>query len=149
MCQTGKSFLIDAENFLGLDLSYRSLHRAILVGRDLSGSNFEKTDLRGALLSNCHLVDCKFDNANLINADLDSSISIKATFRGAHLIGASFENANLKGCDFSDADVEFCRFLSADLRGAILNCKNIEQAIFSGCTWDLSTIFPRGFMPPP
>jgi len=66
------------------------LSAAHLVGLDLIGANFARTDLRkadlrGANLSDSVLTDARLDGANFFRAVLD-----RADLAGANLVGAQF-----------------------------------------------------------
>jgi hypothetical protein len=122
----------------------RSLSGADLREENLYGANLEGANLEGANLSGASLSDANLRNADLRNADL----------AGADLLGTDLEGANLKGADLSDVRLNGARLRGADLtnvvlRGADLYDANLIGACLLDAEWDRTTVWPKGFTPPP
>ena len=75
-------------NFVGVDLSYRSLRGTNLAAANLQGAVMIGTDISGALLAAANL-----RGANLFRADLRG-----ADLRGADLLDTDMRHARLTGC---------------------------------------------------
>jgi hypothetical protein len=127
-----------------VDLASTCLLAANLMGLQLVGIRMPFTDLRGA---------------SLTGADLHNAILIGATLGGADLSQAKLNSARISGCrcqkaDFRDADLRDADLRGADLAGADLLGANLEGALLADAKltdiyYDTTTIWPRGFQPPP
>ncbi len=90
-------------------------------GRDLSGYEFIKVDLRGVDLSESDLTGAVFNNSQLKNTDLHGAnmkdvLAYSTDFDEADLRDANFTNALLMESNFSGAMID-----GADFTDAILN----------------------------
>ncbi len=87
-------------------------------GKDLSGNEFVKFDLRGINFSESNLTGAVFNNSKLNGADLHSANMTDAlayasnfndadlrdvNFNGALLMESTFQNSKIDGADFTDA----------------------------------------------
>ena len=76
-----------------------------------------------------------------------------ASLTGANLTWADLINAKLIGANLTKADLSNAELIGADLRGAALSGAVLSGADLSGvdlkdATYDVSTIWPEGFVPP-
>ncbi len=90
-------------------------------GRDLSGYEFIKVDLRGIDLSETDLTGAVFNNSllegtNLRSAQMKDVLAYSTDFNGADLRDANLTNALLMESSFTDASIE-----GADFTDAIVN----------------------------
>lgn len=121
-------------------MSQRPFPHAHLSGATLIDTNFQRSDLSGADLSNVYargatFISSTMKGANLKDADLRSSDLTKAV---------------LDGSDLTGADLRYTRLFRASLRdvnltGARLDRADLLKADFSGATWtDGKTICAEG-----
>jgi uncharacterized protein YjbI with pentapeptide repeats len=94
-----------------------TLVNAYLGGLDLTYTNFEYTNLKGADLAGADLSYANFNGANLEGADLH-----KATLRHTILHEANLRNTNLNGADLSrtllcGATIDGARLEPSDIGG--------------------------------
>ena len=94
-----------------------------LTCMDLGWADLSRVDLPGADLSHCSLFQANFTDADLLEADLS----------GTDLRGAILRRVNLTGA----------LLVGADLTGADLTGANL-----AAITYDSSTRWPDGFVPP-
>ncbi len=115
-----------------------------LAGRDLSGVQITKGDLRRASLRETDLASARLYAVNLEGADLHGARLWHADLRranlgaadlsGVDLRGARLESANLRNADLRGADLTGARTTAVDLRGADLRAATL------GSTFDRSTV---------
>lgn len=130
------------------DFSGAQLAGAQLVGAQLDGIHLEAADLTAANLFGAHLNGAWLTGAKLANADVTA-----ADLRAAHLDGISAAAANLTGATLTGADLTGADLTRAELAGAELCSANLTQAILDSAdlavvSYDASTIWPDGFLPP-
>jgi uncharacterized protein YjbI with pentapeptide repeats len=101
-----------------LDLTGINAVGADLAGYNLQNTCWDRSDLRGAIVSDANLSDTTFANAVLQQANLDGVL--------AH--GASFASANLYGANVSQSDLSSANLLAANLAGALLQGTNLTDA---------------------
>jgi len=128
----------------GADLSEADLSGAFLHGADLSGANLIEARLSRANLSNANLSNAKLRYVDLIEARLRDANLSNANLTSAALWGANLRGANLYGANLSGAD-----FKGANLKGANLYGAKLRDVYTSWMKYDSSTLWPRGFTPPP
>lgn len=121
---------------------------AQLAGAQLDGIHLEAADLTAANLFGAHLNGAWLTGAKLANADVTA-----ADLRAAHLDGISAAAANLTGATLTGADLTGADLTRAELAGAELCSANLTQAILDSAdlavvSYDASTIWPDGFLPP-
>ena len=120
-------------DFTGADLRYADLRYAAYLPSanlehvDLTGANFERTDLsstnlsgvnlQGADLSDASLWWNDLSYANLSGADLSDAHLQHADLSYADLSYANLTNANLYGTDLSYADLSYANLTDADVTG--------------------------------
>ena len=98
------------EGFEGADLSGLS---AIGI-QNLRGGCFRGAVLYWANLARADLSGCNFENSDMCGAVLDDALAVNANFRGARLCRDNLGGAtSLQGADFTGAELE-----GADLNGA-------------------------------
>ena len=149
----------------GLSLAGKNLSGVDLSDLDLTGVNLrkamiEKTNFTRSILDNADLSEvigneAVFAKASLKNATLRRGILVKANFTKAELYAANLENALLKEADLSEADLSAARlgqtvfekailkkatlteanakmgyFLDADLSQAVFNHADLTKAVF-------------------
>jgi hypothetical protein len=89
---------------------------------DLSGVDWQRVNLRGAVLSDCDLTEANLSAAELAGADFSGALLSNVNLRGSNARRASFALANLSGADLRQAD----------LRGATLTRTNFSGALVEG-----------------
>ncbi len=135
----------------GKNLFEAKLENVNLRNRDLCGANFQmanliRADLRGANLTDA-LLSARLNRANLSGATLHGSNLIhanlaRAKLRDARLQGADLFEATLTNADLTNANLEGAKMEGVDFTDALL-----KGAILQNATYDLGTIWPRGFDP--
>ncbi len=101
----------------------------ILSNVDLSGTDLTGVDLSGAAL----------DGADLTNATLDGG-----TLAGTFFILATLDGASLAGADLGGAALDGASLLGASLTGADLTGATVQSTVWTGATYDETTVFPSG-----
>jgi uncharacterized protein YjbI with pentapeptide repeats len=147
------------------NLSYSSLHQAILVGADLRGAdltlaafvnaNLHQADLRQARLTGAAFMGADLATSDLQGVTLDGDFSRAdfacadlrgATFlphiqlTGARLANANLQKATLSGVDFSGVDLRDADLSWADLRAAKLNAAVLTRTNFTGANLQNSSL---------
>ena len=135
----------------------KTLRGAMLIDRDLSGTNLAGVDLRGADLSRANLtkanlVGARLEGTVLFGAQLDQAELLQADLRGANLSevsaqGAGFGRANLEGADCFNAKLAGATFTQANLRDTDLRTADLTGARVRECCLrgaDLSRSTLRG-----
>jgi hypothetical protein len=90
--------------------------------RELAGVNFERVNLRGALMPGANLRKANLKNADLSGADLMESNLEGAVFTGANLQSANMMGANLKGARLKKANLSETILYRADLKDSECVC---------------------------
>ncbi len=134
------------------DLSDTNLEGVDLRGADLERTNLGNTNLSGASLSFATLIDADLSGTDLSDADLSD-----AYLSGANLLEANLSNANLSGADLPRADLSSSNLTSADLSHVHLwytifawvdlrTVKGLDTAVHDGpSTVDIKTVvLPQG-----
>lgn len=88
---------LSESDFSGLNLSSARLPLFVAINTNLSGADFSKADLTGALLRGANLSHANLSGANLWEADLS-----KANLSGANLREADLSRAQLRGAILDD-----------------------------------------------
>jgi uncharacterized protein YjbI with pentapeptide repeats len=89
---------------------------------DLSGVDWQRVNLRGAVLNDCDLTEANLSAAELAGADFSGALLSNANLKESNARRASFALANLSGADLR----------GADLRGATLTRTNFSGAQVQG-----------------
>jgi len=121
------------ENSEVLDWSYQNKAKALLRKGRHSGSNFKRSILDSADLTEGDFSNCNFNKASMVEADLMKSAFDNADFRGADLRKARLNLSNFNNCKFEGADLRGIRGKYAIWRGsdwwnATLN-KDLEKVL--------------------
>jgi hypothetical protein len=112
-----------------------NLERASLHGASLRGADLSQADLSGASLSDADLRQADLKEAKLVGTDLSGCRMSEAKLVLANLHGAVLQRADLRGANLYNADLT-----GADFTDAI-----VEDTIFYGAKWHLSsTRWSRG-----
>ena len=99
-------------------------------------------DLRGVDLSGASMMD-----AYLSWADLTGAILVGTDLSYGDLTGANFTDANLENALLMDTTSMLVNFTRANLVGVDLRNAYLLSAVFTGATYDRSTMWPDGFDP--
>lgn len=142
-----------------VDLSFAQLEYANLAGYELTGANFQGSNLRNAAFIDCtngiipedrchlsNLAGADFSNADLSGADLWEVDLSRASFVGANLSGAELTLAELSEADFGNATITNASLgwnMTKDQIYATLSYRNrnlqgIDFALSNLSNWDLS-----------
>jgi len=161
-----KSTLVNA-NFSGADLQF-----SYLDGADFTGANFIGIRLRGASFdsgtkwpagfdplhagmygpgvdytgsdqSSQYLGDIDFTGANFTGVSLTNSVLSRSTLMNTDFTAASLKDALLDAVDLSGAILS-----GTDLRGADLSGATFSNTIVRSITYDGTTKWPAGYVPP-
>jgi uncharacterized protein YjbI with pentapeptide repeats len=130
-----------------IDFSHACLRGASFLAEtvaDYCDVNMNSSDLRSADLGLA-----KLENANLMGATLDDALIISAKLHGARLTYAHMWRAGLSGADLRGAHVANADLRSANLCNADLSDADLSGANLTDVVYDSTTIWPRGFQPPP
>lgn len=117
-----------------IDLSGACLRQATLVDAPMESAALTRTNLSYALLIGSNLSTAYCNQAVLEGADLETTNLSYADLESASLVDANLRSANLSG---------------ADLRGANLTGAVLRDTDLTGILYNASTVWPRGFSPPP
>ena len=107
----------------GVQLDHRQLEYAKLGGwnpgeaMDLTGANFEASDLTHALLFSSTLTNANLTGANLTNATLSESALTNANLTGANLTDAYLNSSTLTDANLTGANVTGTSLYDATSRG--------------------------------
>jgi uncharacterized protein YjbI with pentapeptide repeats len=107
----------------GANFARARMTDAKLSGADLSGANFNTTQLAGAIFSHAVMPGVDMTGADLQRADFTGGIVLH---------GANFLTASLQGADLTSAELIGADFTSAGLQGAILSHARLEGAKLGG-----------------
>lgn len=115
-------------------------------GRDLSGANLSKANLKKADLSEAKLSEADLTWANLSEANLGWAVLrganlTRANLSGAILLGANLSGANLSGADVSQADLRGAKLSEANFFGAYLSEANLSRADLSRANLSQANLF--------
>jgi uncharacterized protein YjbI with pentapeptide repeats len=135
---------LEGANLEGTDLTYADLGGSYLNKANLEGSYLSKAYLEGA-----NLEDANIRGANLEGAFLKDAYLNRVNLEGANLKGANLKGADLKGADLKGANLEGAGLYEANLEGANLEDANLEDAYLEGIKYNVKTIWPIDFTPPP
>src|SRR4051794_9534908 len=83
-----------------VNLQYRDLTAAYLIGADLTNALGYSATLSNADLSQANLTGASFSYATLSNANFSQANLTDADFGGAALSGADFTGAEMRGANF-------------------------------------------------
>jgi len=159
------------DNLRNQDLSKTDLSEVQFYKNDLSGTNFDCSELRNSLFEDCNLSNSSFANVTARCATFRECLANNANFSGASVTLAKFIDVSLLNGNFESADLRNCKFIatydseelvlhnasfcSAKLRdcefnGVFLKGVNFDQADLSfskfiDCKRDDQTRFPQGF----
>jgi hypothetical protein len=103
------------------DFSEKYLRGAILTGKNVSGSNFRRTDLMRANLDNACAGECNFLHANLYEASLENTKLARCNLSCVDLGRANLNNAYLGYSNFSGAYLKGASLVGANLSETVLN----------------------------
>ena len=101
----------------GVQLDHRKLWHAALAQLDLTGANFELSNLTSAHLRESTLTNANLSGANLTSASLGSSKLTNANLSGANLTSADLYNTTLTDANLTGALVRGAGFGSTTSRG--------------------------------
>jgi uncharacterized protein YjbI with pentapeptide repeats len=94
---------------------------------DLKGANFNFIDLQSAPLCDANLSGSYFEKSNLRNANLQNTIFIGVVFTNS-----DFRSSKLDGTDFSYSELKGANFSNCDLRNSIFDYSDICKAKLRG-----------------
>lgn len=122
----------------GHKLNYKNanLDGAILVGLNLTNTDFLNSSFRGADLRNSNLRTDRFVGLDMRGADLTGAYLCNSDLTGVDLSGANLENANLSYANLSNARLSGANLKGANLRGTSINQCYLEGADLTGVNFD-------------
>ena len=97
-------------------------------GRDLTGIDFRKANLKGANFSGANLTQANFYGADVTGANFENAVLVRATFDTANMQGANFQKSRLTGASVKNAVIDGADFLSSF----------VTDANFSGSTGNMN-----------
>ncbi|MEJ0024182.1 MAG: pentapeptide repeat-containing protein [Alphaproteobacteria bacterium] len=122
--------------FGGSDFSRSTMLRANVSNSVFDEANFARADLSHAKLTNGKFVHVKFSGAVMTDAEANGAVLDRADFTNADLplppSRASFAQASLKDARFLAARAQGASFLRAELRRADFTLAVLQRADFSG-----------------
>jgi len=110
--------------------------RCLLDGRDLSGAELTRAQLRDASFQRTILREARMAGADGTDARFVSADLSDAELTGATLREADFTRAVMRGARLARADLRRARMFRADLTGADLTGAELRGADFSGAVLD-------------
>lgn len=116
-----------------LDYTKRDLFESDFSGQNLSGSTFNKTNLRSSNLSNANLQRVSFFGANLDSANLEGADLRNAVLDSARLTRANLHNAILEGAFATNTKFEKANIDGADFTDVILR-PDVEEILCENAT---------------
>lgn len=119
------------------DLQDINLRGANLKRADLTGANLQGADLVGAQLGEADLTRADLRTAKLVKADFYQARLFKSTLSESNCSGAYFRKADLTQADFSDADLTKadlveCNLINGSLARATLVGADLSAATLHG-----------------
>jgi len=120
--------ILDNRNLSGADFNHSNLKDVSLISANLSMAKLYETQLAGAKLQ-----DANLSAADLTKSNLEAVNFYSANLFGANLEGAFIEAVNLKYANLEDADLDMAILRGADLQkanltDAHLRCANLRNA---------------------
>jgi uncharacterized protein YjbI with pentapeptide repeats len=114
-----------------------------LEGKDLTGADLSRLELRGANFRGALLERVDFAGADLRGADFTGAVLARADLTEANLSGAIFARANLgmarlvrvrteKGVDLTRAVLYRADLTGANLRGSLMEGVDLSEAVVAG-----------------
>ena len=113
---------LSGTNFNGSDLSEAELFKANLSGATLSKTDLSEADLSEANLIRANLSEADLSEAELFRTNLSEANLSKADFKQSDLTEANLSKADLTKADFSEAEL-----YEANLSGANLSSADLEE----------------------
>src|SRR5215218_661328 len=117
------------------------LTEAVFSRATLTSTDFRRSKLARAKLTEAELSFTRFEEADLSGADLSKAVGWKANFAranldhanlsGADLSRAIFVDAKIAGAKFSKSEMNRADFSRADLTGADLSKAGVARAVFT------------------
>ena len=107
----------ESENLVGLAGPAANFSKSVLVGANLSASNYRRANFSGSNLTNVN-----FSESDLVSAD----------FKGSDLTKANLANVNLSGADLEDAKLDHATLRNSYLIGAAALGARLNQTDLSG-----------------
>ncbi len=107
---------------------------------ELSGINFENTDLSGANLEWVALLNARLMGADLRGANLSESMLGESDLSEADLLGANLKSAELIGSKFRNAELSEADLSCCQLAQAIFDQTRMSKTNFTGSNM-VSTLF--------
>ncbi len=142
------NYAVEQKNF-----QKSNLRKALLMGVTLTEINLDGSDLRKANLRGCNLSNSSLIKANLTLSDLSKSVLTKVNFtrgildkvnlRDAHLEKTNFHKASLKQADLTEAYLFQANFSAADLRETKLAAEYPYEVYYDEQTCFDSSINPQ------
>ena len=128
-------------DWVGADLSGRSLDGISFAGAFLDGANFSNCSLKGANFNDATLSHAVFDNADLTSARLEGANLGGSSLRGAiltqaHCKRAVFDNALLEGADLKGAVLADCSFIGTVWGDANISGAQLDRSKLLGIRLD-------------
>ena len=108
----------EAKSFRGLSLCNLDISHSNLDDADLRGADFSGTKLDCSTIRNAQLGGARFLHADMLGCDLS----------GSYLDDADFSHASLNFADFSDCDLSLACFDGAHLELSFYNVKTVWPA---------------------
>jgi uncharacterized protein YjbI with pentapeptide repeats len=122
------------EGYGCLDLTSVNAVGADLANTNLQNTCWDRSDLRGAIVSGANLSDSYFGSANLQQANLDRVNAERAQFNSANLLNANLSQGNFTDANFLAANMTSTLLQGTDLDNASLVRANLQNAAAFGAT---------------
>ncbi|MGL5749124.1 MAG: pentapeptide repeat-containing protein [Paraclostridium sp.] len=99
---------------LNTDFSNKDLKRSNCYNTDFTGSNFDKTSLKGVQLKSCNFNQCTFKYSEFVASNLK-----KSRFKNIKFENTVFDSVNLENVDFENSTFENVTFVACDLSNTL------------------------------
>jgi len=108
----------------GINWQKANLKNAVLTQAELNQADFTGSNLERATIIKSIAKNSVFNKTNLEGANLSNSNFFEGSFRGASMINCHLELSNFYGVDFLDAQIQGSVFEGANLDRTILAMRN-------------------------
>lgn len=116
-----------------------ALKGASFADADLTKSNFDSSDVKDVNFDGANLTEAKLNRCALKGASFNKTILDKTEFRQAELSDVSFDGQTLRGTVFDNSSLKQTSFKNAVLENVSFHHSKVKKTIFDGTTMDKVT----------
>jgi uncharacterized protein YjbI with pentapeptide repeats len=125
---------LTGSNFNGTNLKYSRLHRVIFCEAQMNEAILSETDMNNVDFTNANLIGLQIDGINIAShLKFDGAVMNEAFFVKSLISDSTFKNTSLKSANFKRAHLDKCSLQSANLEGADFTRALLIDVDFRGC----------------